>query len=68
MARKVLRRIELNAQSNGGSDYLLLEKVTKELLSQTLGEPFDADKHKVIMELSMNKKGEYFSAFWFEKR
>lgn len=68
MARKVLRRIELDAKSNGGSDYLLLERVTKEFLSQNLGEPFDPAKHKIIMELSMNKDGKYFSAFWFEPR
>jgi len=68
MARKVLRKVELDTKSNGGSDYILIDAVMKEFLAQNLKEAFNPEKHKVIMELSMNGRGEYFGAFWFEKR
>lgn len=64
----VLVEKNVSAYNNGASDYLLLDQNMKELLSADLGEPFDRDKHNVRVQISLNKKGGRFVAFWFEKK
>lgn len=61
-------RSEVDTAQYGNSDYLLLSSVMKEFLSRDLKEAYHRDKHKVVVELSTNGKGQLFAAFWFEKK
>lgn len=68
MARTVISKLETESVTFGGSDYLLLSTNMKEILSTNLKEPYDKEKHKIIIETSVNKKGQRFVAFWFAKK
>lgn len=65
---KVLRSEIYDAREQGGSDYLLLDDKIKRFLEVGLKEPFDAKKHGVKVELTQNKRGDFFIAFWFVKK
>jgi hypothetical protein len=62
---KVIREEISDATRFGSSDYLLIDSTMKEMLSQGLAIPFDYEKHKIKTQLSMNKDGLIFVAFWF---
>ncbi len=67
MARTVVLRSKEKTANYGNSDYLLISSTIKEFLARDLGEAFDRSKHQVVVELSVNGKGQLFAAFWFEK-
>jgi hypothetical protein len=61
----IIREELVEANRFGNSDYLLLDATMKEMLSQILKQPFDREKHKLKTQLSVNKDGQIFVAFWF---
>lgn len=60
-----IREEVIDAVKFGNSYYLLLDATMKEILSQELKEKFVLEKHRIKVQVSMNKKGQKFVAFWF---
>lgn len=68
MTSKLIRQAEGRVLLNNGTHYLLLDVGMKDVLSEDLGEPFDPEKHRVMVQVSRNSKGQLYAAFWFEPR
>lgn len=67
MVKKIIKTFNGKVVRIGGSDYLLLDSTTKDLLTNGEG-TFDGAKHEVIVQLLVNSKEQVFAAFWVQEK